>query len=1064
MIGWHHGTARPEPTRFVLALVACMLLTLSADVNAQGVTTASISGSVHGAGAREVVDAFVSVVNTATGYATDTRSRNGRFFVQGLTTGGPYRILIRSVGYSPQLLSGFFLTLGEKREFDFTLVPVTSELDTVRVTAGNDRTRIAAAGGVATAISDSTLRRLPTLNRDMYDFVRLVPQAGTGFGLSGAGASFRFNSYVIDGVSDRQLQGNNVMGSGTTGGKSISLEAIKEYQVLISPYDARYGGFAGMLVNAVTKNGTNDFSGSAYGFLRNAGLARTNSFVGSSPFHREQFGFAAGGPVIRDRLHFFIAPEFQHSTAPTPGPFIDENGNADSTFAISPGDVARLVSLLQAKGVDAGTGGRVTSLNPATTLFGRLDLALPEWKSRVVLLDTYSSVDVTRFSRSAGVLVFPLSSNSWTLRTAKHSTAVQVFTHPSASIFNELVLARLDRPLEATGYTPVPSIQVNVVPRNGSGTATLIAGPPAVAGGTGSVQRLYEIGDHLTMHAGYRHTLGVGAHVEFFRYHAVGVRGSYGQWRFSSLDALASNDAVSYTITKDFGSAEAQIRGSQPSAYITDEWRILDALSLTLGLRADALSYSGSPQYNPVVDSVFHRNTSDYPATRVQYSPRIGFTWTPFADNGTRVRGGAGIFVGPPPLGWMLGPMRSDGAGVRTLTCSGASGSSKTPKFVADPAQQPVLCAGGRGFSNGPVALVDRNLKMAELFRSSLAIDRQLPWSVDATVEALYSRVRSDFLFVNANLVGPQGLDAHGRVLYGDIDPFGRGTPKLVQSGRFPEVFDLRNHSLGHSWSVTAQLSKPFSERVEARASYTWSRTRDVQSLTNGAAVAVADTWASGRSLSTRHDLLRTGVSSFEVPHRVVLAATYSAPWNRWKTDVSVYYIGESGSPFTFGDSTAGVGLGDLNADGTSANDPIYVPMDATDSREIVFDTVSRASEFEQFIRDTPCLARQRGAIVARNSCNGRWVNTSNLSLRQSLQPIMGRELQVQLEVFNVLNLLNSSWGQMRQPISAVLQHVGQTQGAGSQPIFHFDPGSARGSTRNLESGYQLQLSLRYSF
>lgn len=1066
-----------EPLHFAVLVVVCLTLMGSAPISAQGISTAAIRGTVHSENGSAVTDVSVRVVNLSTGYATETRVRSGDFLVQGLATGGPYRLVVRSVGYIPQIVDGLSLALGERRELDLTLMPLRTELDTIRViarvTATDDRQRVPTAGGVGTSISDSALRRLPTLNRDLYDFVRLVPQAGTRFGLTGGSPSFRYNSFVIDGVSDRQLQGNGAMG-GQLGGKTISLEAVKEYQVLLSPYDARYGDFAGMLLNVVTKSGTNDLHGSVYGYLRNEQLAQANSFVGSSPYDREQFGMSLGGPIVRNRLHFFIAPEFQRSVAPTPGPYIGQDGEASPTLPVSTADVARFASLLTAKGFNAGNGGRVTSLNPAVTLFGRLDLALPEWKSRVVFLDSYSTVDVTRFARPEGLPpVFPLSSNAWTLRTGKHAMSVQIFTQARTELFNEFLLSYMDRPLITEHSTPSPFIQTSVASANGGAPALLTAGPPAVAGGSGSASLLGEIADHLVFQTGSHHTLGAGVHVELFSYNAEGVRGSYGQWRFSSLDSLANGDASMYSITKDFGSAEARVRGAQPSFYVTDEWRIGDRLSLTLGLRGDALKFSSIPAYNRAVDSLFQRRTSDYPRSRVQWSPRFGFSWEPFADHVTRMRGGAGIFVGPPPLGWLRGPVSSNGAGVRTLTCSGALGAGQVPKFVADVSAQPESCAGGRGFSDGAVTLVDRNLRMAESFRTSLAVDRRLPFGVGASVEGLYSRVRSDFLFVNANLVGPQGVDAHGRVMYGTIDASGVGRPKLVGadptvpgSSRFPEVIDLRNHSLGYSWSITAQLDKPFSNGYELHAAYTRSRARDVQSLTNGSAVAPLDIWASGRPISGRHDQLTTGISSFEIPNRVVLAATYTAPWKRWKSDVSLYYIGESGAPFTFGDSTAS-GKGDLNADGTSANDPIYVPRNAMDPSEMLFagsDSLTQAAAFEQFIHDTPCLQRQRGAIVARNSCRGAWVNTSNASLRQSLQAFGGHDLSLQVEVFNVLNLLNPSWGLFRQSQEIILQHVRQSRGTVPQPLFSFNTATSRSSTQNLESGYQLQLSLRYTF
>ena len=1048
-----------------------LLLVGSVPISAQGITTAAIRGAVRDQSGAGVNDAFVRVVNVSTGYTTETRVRRGSFLVQGLAIGGPYRVVVRSLGYAPQVLDGLSLALGERRELDFTLVSLPGQLDTVRVTANDDRQRLPSAGGVGTSISDSSLRRLPTLNRDLYDFVRLVPQVGTRLGLTGAGVNFRFNNYVIDGVSDRQLQGNNALGPNTFGGKSMSLEAVKEYQVLLSPYEVRYGNFTGLLVNAVTKSGTNDLHGSVYGYLRNENFSRATSFVGSSPYRREQLGFSLGGPIVRDRLHFFIAPEFDHASAPTPGPYVGQVAGASPAMPVSLDDVTRFAALLRAKGLDPGDGGRVTSFNPGVTLFARIDLALPEWRSRVVLRDNYTAADATRFVRPEGGPQFPLSSNAWTQRTTKHTTALQVLTQLWPSAFNEFALSYMDWPMLARGYNRSPSIQVTVFGASGAGNAALIAGPPTNAGGFGTDQVSVNVAEHLVFPTGSRHSLGVGADVELFRYHATGVRGTFGQWRFSNLNALANEDASVYSLTKNFGTADAPVRGAQPSAYISDEWRVADRFSVTLGLRADALKFSSLPAYKPAVDSIFQRRTSDYPKARAQWSPRVGFSWEPFADLRTRVRGGAGIFVGRPPLGWLLGPVRSNGAGVRTLTCSGPIGSGQVPKFVADPALQPQICPDGHGFSDGPVALVDRNLRMAESFRTSLAVERLIPWGANATVEALYSKVRSDFLFVNADLKGPQGVDSHGRVLYGTIDSSGKTHPAFVDGGRFtgpagPEVIDLRNHSLGYSWSVTAQIDRPFSDRYELRAAYTYSRARDVQSLTNPSAAAPFDIWAGGRPLSGRHDDLSLGVSTFEIPHRVVLAASYAAPWTRWKTDISLYYIGESGTPFTFGDSTLQL-LGDLNADGTAANDPIYVPRNANDPSEVVFagaDSAAQAAAFEKFIRETQCLQRQRGRIVARNSCRGPWVNTSNASVRQSLQTVRGHDVSLQLEVFNLLNLLNSSWGLLRLPNATVLRHTGQTAGTATQPTFYFDAAKAGTSTQNLESGYQLQLSLRYSF
>jgi hypothetical protein len=283
--------------------------------------------------------------------------------------------------------------------------------------------------------------------------------------------------------------------------------------------------------------------------------------------------------------------------------------------------------------------------------------------------------------------------------------------------------------------------------------------------------------------------------------------------------------------------------------------------------------------------------------------------------------------------------------------------------------------------------------------------------------------------------------------MYGTFDASGVAQPLPVPGNTFQEVVDLRNQSGGRAWSITGQVQRPWSDRFEVHASYTYSRVRDVNSVTGVSAVAPLDIWAGERPTSGYRDDTSIGISSFEIPHRVVVSASYVARWKHRTTDISVYYIGESGTPFTFGDSTVGRANGDLNADGTSADDPIYVPPDARDRSEIVFagdSATMQAAMFERFIDATPCLRRQRSRIVARNSCRGSWVNTSNLSVRQSLPAIWGHAATIQLDVFNVLNLVSKSWGLVEIPNPWILQYMGRTKDAVSQPMFKFDPTNTR--------------------
>jgi hypothetical protein len=372
------ATAGPVPT--------------GSDLLAQGITTATVQGTVRATDGTDADGTEVVVVNTATGYMAQVEVRDGRFFVAGLEVGGPYTVTARRFGFHPEQRQELSLELGETLELDFEMRPEAIPLDTLRVAVALPLAAAHPDGGTATSIRDSLLHRLPAPSRELYDFVRLVPQISTkvGFptgapfgspGFSAGGVGFRFNNSLINGVSERDLSGQTTRNLGV-GGKSLPLDAVKEYQVLLAPYDVRYGDFAGALVNTVTRSGTNELSGSAFGYWRSDRLAGEE---GAAPYDDVQLGFTLGGPILRDRLHFFTAIERRHVTTPAPGPYLGQPSSADPPVPVSAEDLARLDGILGAYGLAAGSAGPVANENPATNVFGRLDLALPEWNSRAVL-------------------------------------------------------------------------------------------------------------------------------------------------------------------------------------------------------------------------------------------------------------------------------------------------------------------------------------------------------------------------------------------------------------------------------------------------------------------------------------------------------------------------------------------------------------------------------------------------------------------------------------------------------------------------------------------------------
>jgi hypothetical protein len=1037
---------------------------------AQGVTTAGIRGIVRAVDESDVDGAKVRVVNTATGFVVDGEVRHGRFLTHGLELGGPYTIHVERPGFHPQQRERVFLAAGELLELHFVLQPAVFQLDTVRVRL-SAFPQANAHGGTATTVPDSLLHRLPTLNRNLYDFVRLAPQISTriGFapgGMSGGGVGFRFNNFLTNGVPERSVPG--AQPAEFAGGRSIPYDAVSEYQLLIAPFDVRYGDFAGALVNVITKSGTNELAGSWFAYTRNEALARKGEGA-IDPYARHQYGFTLGGPIRRDRLHFFVASELERLSTPSAGPYVGQPATAPAALPVAESDIVHFDRIMRDAGLIAGSGAAVENRTGLRNVFTRFDAALPEWNSRAVAWVNVGSTRNLAFARVAPER-FPLTTHMATHTFSVRTAAVQLNTALPrlGGAHNELLVSH--RAITSRLATPVrqPIVQVRV-PGTSGGEVEIVSGPPEHAQGRPVSLANVNLRNSLVLPVGARHVATLGIEAESFRVERGGVPNVYGAWTFASLDSLAAGLAERFEVRRDLGSADVPITGSQLALHAGNRWRASDRLSLTIGVRADLLLIAGRAPYHPEVDSIFARRTDVMPGDRVHLSPRLGFTWDPVGRQRDQLRGGVGVFTGRPPVAWLHSALHSYGLGVGFLRCGRRpTDDGPPPAFDPDHRAPPQACANGVGFATAPrgdVNLLDPGLRMAQTLRGVLGYDRRLGADLFATVEVLLTRSISDFMFVNLNLAEPRAIDRFGRVIYGSIPATGLASPDL--RSRLPEVIELRNTSRNHAYQLSARIEKRFAHHSAATMHYTFSRVRDVQTPLRVNVRGTAN-WAS-RAVSGRHDDLTPGVSLNDIPHRLVVAGTQRAPWRRWSTELAYYYIGESGSPFTYRAFGAGP-LGDLNADGSNQNDPIYVPRSAFDAAEIHFDgdvedVPRQQAAFERFVERTPCLRRQRGSIVQRNSCREPWAHTTVASLRQSI-PLAGRTVEAQVDAYNVLDLMRSDRGRYRVAIPELLEHVGQTAGppGQSQPIFRFDEQRPDWLDAPAESSFQLQLALRYRF
>jgi hypothetical protein len=1073
----------------IIAALAMACSWLAPQLSAQGIATASIGGTVRSTDGASVDGARVRATNSATGFVAEAEIRSGRFLLQGLEIGGPYTITIRRIGFAPLRSDPVTLAIDDRLQVHFELRPATTRLDTVTVSVRSAvGWSLAGEGGTGRTISDSLLHRLPNLNRDFYDFVRLTPEASTKVvlpngGMSVGGVGLRFNNYLIDGVPERFYTGNSSLA--VAGGKSVPLDAVKEYQVLVAPFDVRYGDFAGGMVNAVTRSGTNDLHGSVFEYLRDDRLARRGEVGPTTPYDRQEFGLSLSGPILRDRAHFLIAPEFQELSSPSSGPYLGQPPSANPPVPVAATDLARFDSVMRGRGLVAGSPGSVETQSPLRNGFARVDVSIPAWNSQAVVSENYIHNASLGFSRAVPARdTFAFSSYALGQVFASQLTSLQIrsMLGVPAAAYNELRISERYDWAHAHSSVDQPIIQV-IVPSVAVGQVALKAGTAEPAQGTEARTASFRVADNFTLPIGSAHLITVGAEADHVRLDRSGVSNSYGSWTFSSIDSLARALPSRFDVAEDFGSGSLPLHAAQYAASVGDQWQVTTRLLVTTGVRADVLSIDERARYNAIVDSVFHRRTDRMPAARVQLSPRIGFSWEVDPAGGEVLRGGVGVFTGRPPLNWFQTTLSSYGAG-GTLRCGPlASDVGTAPAFVADVHRVPTACANGiglGGITRGDVDLVDPHLGMAQALRASLAYERRLPGDAVLRAEGLVTRNLADFVFVNMNLKGPRATDRFGRVLYGSIDTTGLARPDRLTG--FSEVIDIRNTARNFANEVAGSMEKRLSHGLGAMISYTYLQVRDVETPLR-AGTRGTTIWSGARAVSGNENDLTPSISLNDLSHRVILAGTYSFPWPRWTTDLSLYYVGESGSPFTY-ISGGTAGRGDLNADGTSANDPIYVPRSAFDPAEITFSGVSSANgadnspaaraarvnqeqlSFEQFIERTPCLRRQRGHILARNSCREPFSHTSVASIRQSLRPVAPHTIEAQLEIFNVLNLLDSQWGRYRVAVPTLLEQVGQTAGPAetAQPIFRYDSTAPEWQTLRTESAFQLQIGLRYRF
>ena len=1035
------------------SLVAALCLALFAAIpaDAQTVTTGNITGTVTDAQGGVLPDATVTAVHIETGTSYEAvAGADGRYTILNVRV-GLYGITATMGGFREQKQNKVQVQLGAEQTADFKLA-LSSVNETVDVIASTPLIDLSRAG-TADNISNVVKESLPTINRSIADVVRISPMFNSQGGSGGDGASVvsvagnspRYNGLQIDGAANNDLFGL-ASSAGAPGGTAetqpISLDAIQEIQLVVSPYDVRQGGFTGGGINAITKSGTNSIRGTGFYFTRNEDWVG-KGFTGRkiSTLKDKQGGFSLGGPIRKNRAFFFGTADYGRKERPV-GFSVDQGGQTTGNAALVDRFVADLKSLYGYT-VPGDPKSEFAKRTDNDKYFLRGDFNVAKGHQLTVrhnYIDGFNDISPT----SLTTYRFPDAYYRYFSKT--NSTVGQLNSQFGRGV-NEFRLTYTkvrDRRGYAVDATPFPAVTVTLNP---SPRFDVVAGTESFSGRNAIDQDIIELNDAYTLQKG-KHTLTLGTHNEFLDLANLFIRDAYGNYFFSSLENFEAGFAQRYDRSFSATSDPAQRAAftvRQWGVYAGDQWRVRPNVTLTYGVRVDAPTYPTKPNANPIAIANFGYATDVVP-NQVQFAPRVGFNWD-LTGNGTQqIRGGVGLFTGRPAYVWISNQFGN--TGIDFTRIGTANNTANRIPFVPNALQQPTTITGATSssFSN-EIDMIEPDFKYPSVLRGNIGYDRQIWGGFTANVDFVFSKTVKDIAYENLNLVPAAGVSGVG------------GRPFFTRRvSSLSDVILLKNTSKGSTWNGAIELRRPFTNGLFVNSSYSYGQAKSVM---DGTSDQAASNWGNVYTTGNPNDV-PLGRSNFDPGHRVTLTASYDVPFLKVVTPkLSVFYSGQSGRPYTL---TYG---NDANGDNRFTNDLVYIP-NATDA---ITYTGGTYNDLLGYLNGDSCLATFIGRIIPRNACRAPWQNT--LDGRFAIQlPYKRYKTEVTLDALNLINLIDSKRGLFQYEPFGQDTRIGTvpTSVTAAAPLVGYNIASLTSATfrrflrDDLRSRWQIQLGARVRF
>jgi len=1029
---------RGVPALLAAALLAAVALGGAREAAGQAVTTGTLAGKITAAADGSTIPGVaVQAVHEPTGTTYVAYSReDGSYSIFNMRVGGPYQVTATLDGFNTAQATGLTIALGESRVLDFGLEPQTvSEAITVTAEAPLVDTTQAGTGG---ALSSVQIATVPTLDRSLEDLAKTsiyFNSTGNVEGsqentLSVAGRNNRYNTVQIDGAVNNDLFGLSPTGSpnGQAEAQPISLEAIQEVQLLVSPYDVRQGGFSGGGINAITKSGSNAWHGSVFYNTRD------QDWVGDGPnntpfkeFSEDQYGLSLGGPIVQDKAFFFFSGEMQRKETPT-GFSAEQIGRQ--------AEADRFLSILSNRyGFNAGSMDLFTREINNDNYFVRLDFNLGQSSQLSV---KHNMVDAENDISSGTSTLILTADRPYNIRPETKTTVAQLNSIFGGDLYNEARIGFTTVRTVRDGSSRFPTVQVDL-----PGGISFETGRERFSTANELDQDILEINDDVTFVRG-NHSFTVGTHNELFSFRNLFIRDLFGFYNFRSLDDFergwADQYEHSFSLTGD-PEQDAEFDAQQYGLYFGDQWRLADNFTLTYGVRGDYLKLPDSPSYNPRVEELYGYRTNEVPESNFVISPRVGFNWDPTGEGKQQLRGGVGIFSGRTPYVWISNQYGNTGIEFRRITARvnpPITAANNIP-FVSDPDNQPE--AVGNAATN-EINLTDPDFEMPTVVRGNLAYDYELPWGILASAEVTYSEVQKDILYKNINLRQTGATTTGGRPLYTSV------------SRDFSNVILLTNTNEGDALTAAIQLRQREHKGLFWNAGYIYT---DATEINPGTSSQASSNWNNTSAVDPNDPGLAP--ATFMTEHRFTASVAYRFDLGPVGNTVSIYFNRQSGRPY----STTYTSVNDVNGDGIRGNDLLYVPASAD---EVIL-TGATWDEFNAYIAADPSLREARGRIVDRNGGTGPW--TTQLDLRYAIDlPISRVKVQVTADILNLLNLIDSDKGKMKYArygeVSPVTYNgIDAATGKLKYQVNFTDPGR-RFDLDDVRSRWQAKLGLRVQF